>query len=262
MKSPFPGMDPYLEAHWRDVHTRLVTYMADQIQDQLPSGLLARVEENVLIDFEHEGQTWARPDVHVADVPKAKGNQAAGVNFANVAEPLIILADSPETERHISIIDPASGGQVVTAIEVLSPTNKIAGEGRATYRRRQRDYMGGGINFVEIDLIRVGDYVLSAPWSTIPAGKHTPYMVCIFQAVRPEERALYPLPLRERLPGIRIPLRPSDPDVVLDLQQLIDQCYERGRYNVIDYQEDPSPPLPPADARWADELLRQKGLRK
>ena len=22
MPSPFPGMDPYLEAHWRDVHMR------------------------------------------------------------------------------------------------------------------------------------------------------------------------------------------------------------------------------------------------
>jgi len=26
MKNPFPGMNPYLEAHWRDVHTSLVTY--------------------------------------------------------------------------------------------------------------------------------------------------------------------------------------------------------------------------------------------
>jgi len=28
MKSPFPGMDPYLEQHWRSVHHRLLTYMA------------------------------------------------------------------------------------------------------------------------------------------------------------------------------------------------------------------------------------------
>lgn len=33
MSSPFPGMDPYLEAHWRDVHTRVMTYICDQIQD-------------------------------------------------------------------------------------------------------------------------------------------------------------------------------------------------------------------------------------
>ena len=52
-----------------------------------------------------------------------------------------------------------------------------------------------------------------------------------------------------------------DRDVVLDLQQVIDQCYERGRYNVIDYRKDPEPPLSPTDARWADEILREKGLR-
>ncbi len=35
MLSPFPGMDPYFEHHWRDVHHRLVTYSCDQIQTQL-----------------------------------------------------------------------------------------------------------------------------------------------------------------------------------------------------------------------------------
>ena len=47
MKSPFPGMDPYLEAHWGDIHQRIVLYAADQLQGQLPSDLRARVEERV-----------------------------------------------------------------------------------------------------------------------------------------------------------------------------------------------------------------------
>jgi len=29
MASPFPGMDPYLEQFWRDVHARLIIYAAD-----------------------------------------------------------------------------------------------------------------------------------------------------------------------------------------------------------------------------------------
>jgi hypothetical protein len=37
------------------------------------------------------------------------------------------------------------------------------------------------------------------------------------------------LPLRQRLPAIRVPLRRTDPDAALDLQVLIEQCYERGR---------------------------------
>ena len=35
-KSPFPGMDPYLEQHWGDVHTRLMFYISNQINAQLP----------------------------------------------------------------------------------------------------------------------------------------------------------------------------------------------------------------------------------
>ena len=29
MRSPFPGMDPYLEQFWGDVHHRLITYASE-----------------------------------------------------------------------------------------------------------------------------------------------------------------------------------------------------------------------------------------
>lgn len=68
--------------------------------------------------------------------------------------------------------------------------------------------------------------------------------------------------LREPLPTTPVPLRPSDRDVTLNLQNLIKLCYKRGRYRMaIDYREDPDPPLGPADARSADELLRAAGKR-
>src|SRR5437868_13950660 len=50
MPSPFPGMDPYLEAHWRDVHARLIIYASDALQGVLPAALRARVEERVLLE--------------------------------------------------------------------------------------------------------------------------------------------------------------------------------------------------------------------
>ena len=45
MKSPFPGMDPYLESYWGDVHTRLMVYASNQINAQLPDELQARVRK-------------------------------------------------------------------------------------------------------------------------------------------------------------------------------------------------------------------------
>src|SRR5258708_34486844 len=50
MPSPFPGMDPYLEAHWGDIHAGLVIYIRDAIADRLPPGLRARVEERVVME--------------------------------------------------------------------------------------------------------------------------------------------------------------------------------------------------------------------
>ena len=50
MPSPFPGMDPYLEAHWRDIHAGLIIYSRDALQGVLPGSLRARVEERVLLE--------------------------------------------------------------------------------------------------------------------------------------------------------------------------------------------------------------------
>jgi hypothetical protein len=72
---------------------------------------------------------------------------------------------------------------------------------------------------------------------------------------------LYPVPLQERLPVIRTPLRQTDEDARLDLQALIDQAYRNGRYHSIDYRTAPEPPLEGPDEVWADQLLRAAGKR-
>ena len=60
---------------------------------------------------------------------------------------------------------------------------------------------------------------------------------------------------------ISIPLRPADPDVPLDLQTIVEQCYRNGGYDDIDYKAEPDPSLKTADATWADALLRELGRR-
>ena len=50
MPSPFPGMDPFLEAHWGDVHTSLAVAIRNDLQHRLPDSLVARVEESVLLE--------------------------------------------------------------------------------------------------------------------------------------------------------------------------------------------------------------------
>ena len=72
MKSPFPGMDPYLEWHWGDVHTSLTTYARDQLASQLPSDLRVRVEEYVGVDEEDGPGVAFRPEVRVEERSGAK----------------------------------------------------------------------------------------------------------------------------------------------------------------------------------------------
>jgi Protein of unknown function (DUF4058) len=72
---------------------------------------------------------------------------------------------------------------------------------------------------------------------------------------------VYRVPLRERLPVISIPPRPADPDVSLDLQTILEQCYRNGGYDDIDYRAEPHPSLKTADAKWADALLRERARR-
>jgi hypothetical protein len=262
MKSPFPGMDPYL-ARWGDVHQRLITYAADQLGPQLPSDLRARVEERVFVETEAEQIRRIVPDLHVAQYPPTHTappalHETGGVA---VAEPMVfLLQDEAVTEGYIEIRE-RGGGKVITVIEFLGPANRAGGEGQRLYLQKQRELLHSDTNFVEIDLVRSGQRVIAFPEHRIPPQHRGDYLVCTRCAWSERARELYALSLRERLPGIPIPLRQSDRPILLDLQALIDQCYHNGRYDDIDYTEPPIPPLSVEDASWAETSLKGAAKR-
>jgi len=82
--------------------------------------------------------------------------------------------------------------------------------------------------------------------------------VCVHRFNRPKDYFVYPISLEDRLPLIKIPLLPADPDVTLDLQTVFDHAYAAGPYGrEVDYDEDAVvPPLRPAQARWMAALRR------
>jgi hypothetical protein len=256
-------MDPYLEQFWSDLHHRLITYSSDALQKQLPGDLRARVDERVFVEpAEGRGRNIA-PDVRVVERGHRQEPGLRASDGVAVAEPLVVHLeqDEPVRQGFIEIIDIKSGRRVVTVIELLSPSNKLPGPGRRLYLKKQAELREGRVSLVEINLNRTGRHVLTIPFDQIPSGHRTPYAACVRRGWSPGEVEYYPIPLRERLPAIRIPLRRDDADVVLDLQALVDHCYEAAGYDDIDYREEPDPPLKPHDARWADALLREQGLR-
>ncbi len=264
MRSPFPGIDPYLEQYWGDVHHRMITYSCDSIQKQLPGDLLARVDERVFVEPAEGRPRNIVPDVRVVERGRRGSQGLRTGNGIAVAEPLVVHLepDEPVRQGYIEIIDLKSGRRVVTVIEVLSPSNKKPGPGRDLYIKKQEELREGQVSLVEIDLLRAGSRILSLPFDRIPEGHHSPYAACARRGWLPFRIEFYRLPLRERLPAIAIPLRHDDLDVPLDLQSVLDQCYEAGRYgDDVDYREEPDPPLEPDDARWAEALLRDQGRR-
>jgi len=260
MKSPFPGMDPYLEQHWGDVHHNLITFAQGLLNERLPRDLRARVEERILLELPSEERV-DYPDVRVVEHERPwRGGTAVASSDVTLAEPLEVPFLEPETQGFIEIIETRPQRRVITVLEILSPSNKYAGTGREHYRQKQRDLAEGCIRLVEIDLLRAGPHVLQLPLGRYPPAYRTPYKVCVHRGwkVRAE---IYRVPLREPLPAIRVPLRETDADVPLDLQTLIAQVYRHGRYDDIDYTLEPVPPLDPGDDAWADELLRAAGKR-
>jgi hypothetical protein len=267
-ENPFPGMNPWLESHWGDVHTSITTYARDQLQPRLPPGLRARIEEYVAVETDDDAEgprTRFAPDVRIIERPGAAAEWGGGAAtaVAEIAEPVVIPRRSePETLHTIEIVDSQAGHRIVTTIEFLSLANKATEDGREQYRSKQRNMLAGQVNLVEIDLLRAGKWVLAAPMAYVPKRCREPYRISVVRAARQDVAEVYPMSLRTPLPTIRIPLRAEDADVRLQLQPLIDTAYINGRYyEDLDYTEDPDPALSNADAEWADQLLRAKQLR-
>jgi len=258
MDSPFPGMDPHLEQHWRSVHQRLVVYAGDQLQAALPRPFRVDVEERVFVAGDADGPRTIWPDVHLVERHAPRSSPPGG-GATLLADPVVLeVLDEPVTEIYLEIVDAASGNRVVTAIEFLSPSNKLPGDGHELYVRKQQEYRAGGVNQVEIDLTRQGNRSTVFPLARLSSRYRSLYLAWARRSWQPAKIEVYPLPLQQPLPTIGIPLDPTHPDVPLDLQSLVTQCYRNGRYDDIDYRRLPEPPLPPDDAVWAAELLRRR----
>jgi hypothetical protein len=260
MKSPFPGMDPYLEPHWLDVHTAIVAAARQDLNRHLPDDLIASVEERVAIETEEGDERTFGPDVRVFE-PPAPEFTVVEATGGHVATKYRLFAQvEPATERFIRVIE-AGSERLVTVIEFVSPTNK-RGRGLRAFRSKRKDLVDTGVNFVEVDLVRGGN------WNALLRPYHCPrkaissFRVTFRIRRDPGAVTLEPIPLRARLPKIGIPLRSKDPLVELDLQELLDETYVTGRYaRRLDYHRELDPPLGEADAAWADALFKAAGKR-
>ncbi|MCY2989048.1 MAG: DUF4058 family protein [Planctomycetota bacterium] len=257
MPNPFPGMDPYLEGpRWTTVHSNLVNEIARQLAPKLRPKYVALTEERIVVASPDPIEI--APKLRVADVgvyPTGFGQTPDGAAVATA--PLLLTALIPEriSQTFVEIRD-TDEQRLVTAIEVLSPTNK-RGSGLQEYRKKREEYLLSGVHYLEVDLLRIGErFPLAGPLPSVP------YFVFVSRATRRPRVEVWPIPLEQPLPTVPVPLLPSDADVPLDLQEAIQSIYEWFSYEqVVDHSGEPTVPLAADQQAWAAARLRAAGLR-
>jgi hypothetical protein len=229
-------------------------YIADFLGLSLGARYTTAVEERV---FVAGPDRIIRPDVTVRETWTNGGG--GGIAVAEPDAMIEVWAPAEEIRQpYVAILDLESNQQVVTIIEVLSPSNKAAGPGRESYLAKQAETLASDVSLVEIDLLRHGAHVLAVPEENARLRRTYDYLVCVNRAAGRRDRyELYPRKLNERLPRIAVPLAYGDHDAVLDIQAVLDQAHEAGRYDRrIRYDRPCAPALTAEQQAWADGLTR------
>ncbi len=251
----FPGMDPWLEspAVWAGVHDRLIVYLADELNSAIAPAYIAVPGGRLVVEEPRRG---IYPDVIVT---QSHPEHRAMSSAVAVEEPIVVrIADEPRRQTFIEIRDTRAGNRVVTVVEILSPSNKEAGQdARNQYLRKQEELLASDINLVEIDLLRGGLPTVALP---APRSLPGPYRIVIRRAGVRDQAEVYDRSLPQRLPRFRLPLRAPDADTAADMQALLERVYREGRYgDLIDHAQPPEPPLAPDEEAWAREVLETAG---
>src|SRR5260370_22218806 len=92
MKSPFPGMDPYIEACglWGDFHSHLIEKISEKLADLAPEHYLVRTGERsyvVLVKQEDKSRHPFLPDVSVTTKRRKQPSTKKGTT--TVAEDIL-----------------------------------------------------------------------------------------------------------------------------------------------------------------------------
>ncbi|MDH3603277.1 MAG: DUF4058 family protein [Candidatus Tectomicrobia bacterium] len=228
MPMPFPGMDPYLERPglWREVHTRLIVAIADAL------GPMIRPHDRVAVEQR------SYPAMLTSDET-------------------VIVPDVSGTERYLEIRSAATH-DVITSIELRSPTNKQRGEGRRLYEAKRLNVLSSMTHLVEIDLVRTG---MPMPMCT-PDPPLFDYSIIVSRVYQRPQAEVRLFRIRQPIPSFPIPLRRAEAEPTLDMNTILHELYDRAGYDLaIDYSDKPVPPLGQDDEEWTETLLREKGLR-
>jgi hypothetical protein len=210
---------------------------------------VVQLEEHVYI---HDLPARARRPIGRADLSLTRiGAEVARPPALAVLEaPAEVRLPAQDVERAAFLeVRDRRGRELVTVIELLSPSNKRHGEDREYYLAKRRELLRGPAHLVEIDLLRGW---IPMPAEGRPAGD---YSVLVSRAERRPAADFWPVGLRDRLPTIPIPLKSPGEEAGVDLQEALHRAYDGPGYELFIYAGAPEPSLSASDADWARQFL-------
>ena len=261
MSNPFPGMNPYLEHPelWPGVHLLLISEMTRLLSPQLRPKYRVAVEVRMYETIGGRSLPVGIPDITVKSSQVTGKQSSTNVAIAQAPiQPQTVDVPVPELikQGYLEVREVATS-EVVTAVEILSPINKRAGDGRQQYESKRNKVLGSATHLVEIDLLRQGK-----PMPVYPKGTQTHYRILVSRGNRRPQADLYAFNLPDAIPSFPLPLKPGDKEPLVDLQELLNDIYDRASYDLaIDYQQEPVPSLSAGDRTWLHSWLTERKLR-
>ena len=261
MPSPFPGMDPYLEHPklWPALHHLLISEIARFLSPQLRPKYLVYLEVRMYETVDDDLSVIGIPDVSVRQPQTAIETTSNVAVAASPKQPITVtIPMSYQVREGYLEIKERGSQELITLIEILSPSNKRTGKGRQMYEEKREEILSTRTHLIEIDLLRRGRKM-----PVIGNNVESHYSVLVCRGNRRPRADLYAFNVQNPMPAFPLPLRSGHTEPIIDLQELFTQIYDIASYDLkIDYRNwEVIPALSEADTVWANTWLRDRGLR-
>ncbi len=256
MPSVFPGMDPFIEGYeWEDFHINMISEIQALLVPHLRPEYVVRAERRIYVEHLIDDPQLIRPDLAILRSPEYVGNAKTETHIS-ILEPVERTLPKPyRVEEQYLVIRRLNSPEVITVIELLSPSNKRANsQGRQEYLSKREEILQSKTHLVELDLLHGGERLPTV--EPLPNGD---YYALVCRAQRRYTVSVYTWPLEHCLPIIPIPLDIGDQEISLDIQTAFDSVFDRAGYDYsLDYSHRVVPPINDSQQQWIATKLNRK----
>jgi Protein of unknown function (DUF4058) len=261
-ENPYPGINAHLNsllqtpgtreqtAIWPSFHSNHIAHIVDALNEGLPSQYLALGEQSLQTrDLDMGGAIEVRhpvPDVSVYQ----RGQSAMPAGEVLILTPtwegrvVDVFEPMPQPKAVIirELLPQGKLGNIVTRIELLSPSNKPSGSNYTSYAAKRVEAIDTGVPLVEIDYLHESpSLILQLPVYPSQANAY-PYSIIVSDP-RPNwsegKVRVYGFGLRDAIRAFPVPLA-GDETIVFDLNPVYQHTFRAGRWgDLLDYRAAP-----------------------